>query len=52
MLLIYQILNSIKKAKNGQNLSKQRGYLMVKESLKDIKEPLSITIIKNRAERI
>ena len=52
LLLICQILNTIRKTKKGQNLSKRRGYLMVKESLKNIKEPLSNTIIKDRAERI
>ena len=52
LLLLYQILNITKKTKKGQNLSKQRGYLKVKESLKNLKEPLSNTIIKDRAERI
>ncbi|GAB6163800.1 hypothetical protein JCM12298_29600 [Desulfothermus naphthae] len=52
LLLLYQILNITKKTKKGQNLSKRRGYLKVRESLKNLKEPLSNTIIKDRAERI
>ena len=52
LILIYQIIKSMERRKKIKRFSQKRGYLLTRQALSGLKEPLSKTIIAERQDRL